>query len=207
MNATYRDIQRTTHSYPDITMAVLEKLLYNLRTLAAIPKGRRIGTTKEFIVIEEDSPMQGVWRWKNSDSREAARKCICREVQTTITLAAYAMESIYLVKSLPPAAPSAPTTLASKDKEHYTLAPKGDNSSDCDDVALAREVRIENLKKIRAALLMASVGINNICQTYETDANFAGHLRPLLVDINNCTATITTLMVGLGEQLNDVIAM
>lgn len=153
-------------------MNVLDKLLFNLQTIASVPKGKRIGTTKEFIVIEEESPMQGFWRWKYSDSRIIASRCICREVRTTIVMAQYILESTYL------AMPESPPT----------------------DFLVGRASRIITLKKIRIGLIGAATGVNNICQTYESDADFAGNLRPLISEINTCVATITTTLKHMGES-------
>lgn len=74
-------------------MDILDKLLYNLQTIANIPKGRRISTAKEFIRIDTDSPFQGIWRWKRVDSRDKAMQAIGREVRTVIVISKYIMES------------------------------------------------------------------------------------------------------------------
>ncbi len=165
-------------------MTVLEKLLFNLHTLAAVPKGKRINTTKEFINIEDDSVMQGLWRWKNADSRDKTIKCISKEIHTTIMITAYILDSKYLDS----ANPATSTTSGAPD----TILP---TSASCP----ARSARIAELKKIRMALFMASTGVNNICQTYENDSDFAGRLRPLLGEIVICTASISSALARLGE--------
>ncbi len=81
-------------------MNILDKLLYNLKTISCIPKGKRISTAKEFIVIEDESMIQGYYRWKNSDSRDKATNRICNEIRTVLIIATYIMESrtLYLPK-------------------------------------------------------------------------------------------------------------
>ncbi len=73
-------------------MNVLDKLLFNLNTIAGVPRGCRIDTTKEFIVIEEDSMMQGLWRKMNADSRQKTIGRISREVRSTIMFATYILD-------------------------------------------------------------------------------------------------------------------
>jgi hypothetical protein len=169
-------------------MNVLDKLLFNLHTIAGVPKGKRIGTTKEFIIIEEESPMQGFWRWKYSDSRDKAASCICREVRTIIVMAQYLLESKYLVgieATAPPASEG-----SSRPVQNISAQ----------DFLSERTSRLLNLKKIRLSLIGAAVGVNNICQTYEIDANFAGNLRPLVAEINGCAMMIGIALKQLGES-------
>lgn len=168
-------------------MNVLEKLLYNLQTIASIPKGKRISTAKEFIVIDEDSMLQGYWRWARVDSRDKAVQSICREVRTTIAIAHYIMES-----------------------QHLFLENSASKDDNCDIAitingpATKRDERISDLKKIRAGLLEANYGIDNLCQTYEDDANVGGCLKPLLGEINDCSTQITQLLREIGEYTEPV---
>jgi hypothetical protein len=98
-------------------MSVLDKLLLNLQTIADIPRFGRIGTTKEFLIVEENTPLQGVWRRMNADSRDRAVILVCREVRTTIALVRYLSESRYLDER-PPGSP----VLASQRIEELTHA-------------------------------------------------------------------------------------
>ncbi len=212
-------------------MTVLEKLLFNLQTLAAVPKGKRICTTKEFINIEDDSVIQGFWRWKNADSRDKAIKCISKEIHTIIMISLYILESKYLeissadipkVTSYTAASPSISPSISPNMTP--TMSPNGTPGTspstlpilymapgippstppDLSPVTICpvRRARIADLKKICKALIMASNGINNICQTYENDSDFAGRLRPLLGEINTCTTNISITLTRLGESID-----
>jgi hypothetical protein len=77
-------------------MDILDKLLFNLQTVAAITKGCRISTSKEFISIEEDSALQGLWRWKQGDTRDKAVMCITKDVHIVIKLADLLIELVRL---------------------------------------------------------------------------------------------------------------
>lgn len=143
-------------------MNPLDKVLFNLHTLASVPKGGRISTCKEFIVIEEIAFMQGYWRWLNAESRDRAIVVICREVRTSIMFAQYISESFHLFSDNP-----------------------------------QRIVRVAELEKIKDALAGASIGISNICYTYDEDVS--GNLTPLVDEIANCVGSIRALMIELGE--------
>ncbi len=160
-------------------MNVLDKLVYNLQTIATISKGRRIGTAKEFIIIEDDSPIQGFWRWMNAESRDKAVSIICREVRTVIAFAEYILEIISMI-----------TLPAAGDDERAAVVDK-------------YQLRVRELKKIQESLLGAAVGINNICQTYYTDADVAGHLLPLITEIHSCSLRITMAIskAGIGPHM------
>ncbi len=156
-------------------MNVLDKLIFNLQTIATIPRGRRIGTAKEFLVIEDDSPIQSFWRWKNAESRDKAVIAICKEIRTIIAFAEYMLEIIQTVPSLPAAA-----------DDRGTEGPMGSITS--------YKRHSADLKKIYVALLGAVTGINNLCITYDSDADVAGHLRPLFSEIHICVQRILTVI-------------
>ena len=161
-------------------MNVLDKLVFNLQTIATISKGKRIGTVKEFIIIEDDSPVQGFWRWKNAESRDKAVSIICREVRTTIAFAEYILEIMSILTLLP-------------------VADEGQASGE----RLRVIEHTQELKKIQEALVGAAVGINNISQTYYTDADVSGHLQPLITEMHGCGLRITTAVLrvsGWGYQ-------
>lgn len=162
-------------------MNVLDKLLFNLHTIASIPKGSRISTAKEFIIIEDDSIMQGVWRKMNADSRDKAVASICREIRTTIAIAYYIMESHHLFAE----SRVLPDDINCDVAISSTLPPN------------ARDKRINDIKKIKAGLLGANHGIDAICQTYE-DADVSGHLKPLIGEIVECSDHISRLLIELG---------
>lgn len=138
-------------------MNAVEKVLYNVGTISLIPRGARIGTTKEFIVIEAASPLQGVWRWHNADSRDRAITTVCREIRMLIAITGLMLDS-----------------------KHLAGAP-GDSRDRC----------VNELKKIHKLLLGAITGINNLCETYADDADVAGHLKPLMPEIADCSTAIT----------------
>jgi hypothetical protein len=163
-------------------MNVLDKLLFNLQTIANIPHGRRISTSKEFIVIEPDSVMQGYWRWQRSESRDKAVLAVCREVRTTITIAGYIAESHYFYAD-PERELTFDTIIAHSD---------------------GRAKRVAEMKKIRLSLLAASDGVGALCITYQGDADVSGHLHPLSGEIVDCVARLTTLLIELGEYTETV---
>ncbi len=74
-------------------MDVLDKLLFNLKTISGIPQGKKICTSKEFIIIDDGSIAQGFWRWKNAECRDKAVLFICREIRTIIAFSQLVMES------------------------------------------------------------------------------------------------------------------
>jgi hypothetical protein len=148
-------------------MELLDKLLFNLQTLSTVPKGKRISVCKEFLVIEDDSILQGAWRWKNGDSRDKAVAYICREIRTVILLASYIAESYHLYD------PESPQYFA----------------------------RADELRRVRVALDHASGGIDNLCITYNSDANVVGNLVPLCKEISNCTGMIAQLLHSIGDVI------
>ncbi len=63
-----------------------QRLIHNLTTISLIPRGGRISTSKEFIVIEEDAMLQGWWRRVNAESRTRAVDVVVRDVTTATTI-------------------------------------------------------------------------------------------------------------------------
>lgn len=162
-------------------MDVLDKLLFNLRTIANISKGKRISTAKEFIVIDEDSLLQPITRWRAGDTRDKAVQVICREVRTVIKLSSYIMESRFLYSC---DAPNADDKLATIRTPLHTK----------------KDERINELKKVWSILAETNYGIDNICETYRDDANVLAYLKPLIDEINDHVSAIARLLVGLGEH-------
>jgi hypothetical protein len=76
-------------------MNVLDKLIYNLHTIAEIRKGDRLSTAKEFITID-DSSAQFYYRWKNADSRDKAVAVVCNEVRTLTAITGFIIESYHI---------------------------------------------------------------------------------------------------------------
>lgn len=167
-------------------MDILDKLLFNLKTIAAIPKGKKISTAKEFIVIDDDSLMQPITRWRSGETRDKAVQAICREVRTIIKLSKYIMESKYL----------------------YIESTVDTNDDRCDiAVSLSKTVskrdeRINELKKIHVGLTEAYCGIDNICETYCDDTNVLAPLKQLIGEINEHTSSILKLLIELGEYVD-----
>ena len=52
------------------------------------------------------------------------------------------------------------------------------------------EQRVQDLKKIRDALIACNIGIDNLCITYAADAGVIGHFKPLIKEICACVAAI-----------------
>lgn len=65
-------------------MEVSDKLLVDLETIASIPRGRRINTSKEFINIESEALTTSVWRAINHDSRDRTVAVVCSRIQLAI---------------------------------------------------------------------------------------------------------------------------
>ncbi len=150
-------------------MDILDKLLFNLNTIASVPRGKRLNTAKEFIMIEDDGPLQGLWRWKRADSRGRTVHVVCNEVRTLITIADHMLENIA----------AGPRPIESSEGRH-----------------------IDNLKRIRGALVFAGVGISNICHTYDSDTNVSGHLQPVIIEMQACASRIATALSALSIPLD-----
>lgn len=75
-------------------MSTLKKLIYNLNTISNIPRGRRVRTTGDLISIDDDTPLQGLWRWISSEGRDRTVKFICNEIRYAILLSKYMMAAI-----------------------------------------------------------------------------------------------------------------
>lgn len=153
-------------------MNVLDKLLFNLQTIAGIPRGRRISTAKEFIILDEDSIFQPLWRRAAADGRDKTVREICRIVRTTITLSNYIMESRYIFGS---------DSIESVDLQK-------------------RSVRICELKKIRESLSESVRGIDNICETYSEDADVIGNLRPIIEEIDAHVSVIIKFLSRIDKN-------
>jgi hypothetical protein len=145
-------------------MNILERVLFNLETISNISRGQKISTAKEFIVLDDYTITQGFWRWKNAESRDKAIFAICKEVRTVIFIALCILESKYI-----------------------------SNAPENADQALIKNYRIGELKKIQDGLSYALNGVNNICFTYENDADVTGRLRPLLTEMTDCVASISKM--------------
>jgi hypothetical protein len=154
-------------------MDVIDKHLYQLNTISNIPPGKKISTAREFIVVEDDSTFQCVWRWKAGDERTRGILVICNIVHYTIELSTRIMESKYLVNGLEEA-----NDLAMKNK------------------------RISELKKIRLGLLTAIRGIEHTAATYAADADTISPIKPLIGEINDNADVILTFLKALGESIN-----
>ena len=155
-------------------MDILDCLMFNLQTIASIPKGRRISTAKEFIVIDEDSALQPWRRWRAGDSRDKGVLAVCKEVRTIIKLSEFISESKYL----------------------FIESDTADNNTE------ERDYRSNTLKKICNGLSDAGIGIDNLCETYICDANVIAHLKPLVSEMANHVAKLTKLLNDLGEYID-----
>jgi hypothetical protein len=158
-------------------MDILECLMFNLQTIASIPKGRRISTAKEFIVIDEDSALQPWRRWRAGDSRDKGVLAVCKEVRTIIKLSEFISESKYLFI-------------------------EADNDAPDENSTEERDYRLNSLKKICNGLSDAGIGIDNLCETYICDANVIAHLKPLVSEMANHVAKLTKLLNDLGEYID-----
>lgn len=161
-------------------MDTLERLLFNLQIIANIPKGKRINTSKEFIIIEDDSVFQPINRWRAGETRSKAVQVVCREIRTVIGMAKYILESKYLVKN-------EDNSSDYRSDEHHT------------DHQNIKSERIKELRLIRSGVIKASVGISNLCDTYCEDSNVLANLQPLANEISSCVDKITNLLVDIGE--------
>lgn len=66
-------------------MDVFEKLVLNLQTISSIGKGDKLTTSAEFLLVENASLMQPIWRKLSNENRE---KC-ARKIRSVIDLAIY----------------------------------------------------------------------------------------------------------------------
>lgn len=166
-------------------MDTLGKLLFNLKTIACIPKGARITTAQEFINIEEESTLQPVWRTLSRDSRSKNIALVQQVVDFTILFSDLMMESKYLFL------------------ENITI----ETLSECCDVVFGgaqpapseRERRITKLKEIACLLDESRIGIENLIETYVDDANVLAILNPLLEKIDTHVNKMYKALMGMGE--------
>lgn len=73
-------------------METLDKILYQLKTIARIQKNAKISTDKEFIVVESASVFQWLYRWNANESRNKALNKITEIISTAICLSTIMME-------------------------------------------------------------------------------------------------------------------
>lgn len=170
-------------------MDTLGKLLFNLQTIAGIPKGKKLSTVKEFISVDDDSLLQPLLRWKSGEGRDNAVRAVCKEIRTTITISEYIMESRYIF-----AEPEESAIAQTQDRdEDIAVAAPGE-----------RDIRVNNIKKIRSALTEANYGVENICETYSTDANVLAYLKPLMGEIHGHVCKINKLLLDIGEYVDHI---
>lgn len=164
-------------------MDTLEKLLFNLQTIASIPKGKRITTAQEFINIEDESMLQSVWRTIARDSRTKAVLMVQRTVELVIFISDLMLESKYLfLKNV------------SNDFYQDDLIFEGLQMTN-------RDKRLEKIKYISLVLDESKVGIENLCETYIDDSNVIAVLRPLVANIENHICKINNVLISIGEIL------
>jgi hypothetical protein len=155
------------NSRPD----VLSKMLFNLATISAIPRGKKINTSKEYVTIDSGGMFQCVYRTLAAESRDRAVRDLCREVRGAILVCTLMLESSWLA------------TLGERVGQH-------------------RAQRLLELKRLIWALSAASVGINNLCDTYCTDANVVGNLRQLVYEINVAFSMVSARLQEIGETVH-----
>ena len=68
-------------------MDPLDKLLYDLQTIANLSAGKKISTLKEFITVEDSYFLQGLVRWRYDDSRDKTLAVISNKVHLIIKFA------------------------------------------------------------------------------------------------------------------------
>jgi hypothetical protein len=124
-------------------MNLLDDLIYDLNTLAEVKRNSRIDTSKDHIVIEPDSLVQGIYRWKSGESRDKTMHTVHKIIMMVIELTKYILESRYLM----------------------------DFDDNDVNLALLRDERIKILSRIYEALFKAQQGIKNLAITYEDDAD------------------------------------
>lgn len=126
---------------------VLGITLMNLKTIGEIQKNTKVSTNKDFLVVDEQTFISGLSRWRNDDSRQKTVKRIQMEVNNAISHSTWILESRWLSKNL--------------EKHELYL----------------RHSRIMLLIEIKQALQSASAGINALCITYANDANTTNPLK------------------------------
>lgn len=67
-------------------MDTIDELLFNLRILGQVTRGRRINTTKQYLFVEDECLAQGVYRWKDGAGRDKCAERIVKEIKTLITI-------------------------------------------------------------------------------------------------------------------------
>lgn len=166
-------------AFSHLNTTVIDKHLFDLQTIANIPKGKRISTSDEFINIEEESAFQPVFRTLKGESRRKAVGCVIDVIDDVVEYADILMESRYLDKY-----------------DHFVVDAIDDRSSFND----GRNIRILYLKKIKNSLSEANEGIDNLCETYSNDANVIAKLMPVIANINNQVSKLVKILIDLNEN-------
>ncbi len=168
-------------------MDALGKLLLNLKTIAIIPKGKRITTAHEFINIEEDSFFQPAWRTMARDDRFKNVTFVQHVIDTIIMVSDLMLESKYLFL------------------ENITIEAVSEN---CDVVfggtqpmPTDREKRLAKIKEIAYLLDESKFGVENLIETYNHDTNIVAILEPLLGKIDTHVSKICRVLMSMGEIL------
>jgi hypothetical protein len=169
----------------NLNTSMIEKHLFNLGTIAHIPKGKRISTSDEFINIEGEYALQPLVRAYNRDSRKKAVSSVCDVVKAVIEYSDLLIESKYL-----------DVIYESQIYDKFLL----DSSEDKILFRDGRNQRILYLKKIKSALCDANEGIDNLCETYSSDANVVAKLKPIIAGVNNQVSKLTKLLIELNEN-------
>lgn len=77
-------------------MNLLDDLLYDLATIAELRKYSRLSTAKDRLVIEPESAIQFVWRWRAGESRDKTISVVHNIISTVVDISDRILESKYL---------------------------------------------------------------------------------------------------------------
>lgn len=150
-------------------MDAVEKLIFDAGTIASIPKGARISTTREFIEIDPEYVGQGIIRAINRDCRERAVIIVCQRLDMLIAFSDVYLESKYL------------------------------DPDRTDSIVIERERRLVLIKRIHMALARACDGVDALSDTYGHDKNVQGNLKPLMQRVNNQVSKLARFLMERGE--------
>lgn len=192
----------------------LNKLLYDLEIVSRLQRGELLGTTSEYITIEESgSLLTSLMRTMNKDSRVRAVMRVRNCVQIVYEMAEHIMESkhMYIYEQAVIRASSgadldadynADTQVdaSASTRAHAHANSQTDGPTDKEYNSYRR--RLDALTRITKTLKSAAGGVQNLALTYAKDTNAVGEAKQILDEIKMKTEVLDSEIDRL-ERLED----
>ena len=156
-------------------MEALEKLLFNLQTIANIPKGKKITTATQFINIEDGGTLQPIWRTTARDSGIKSSLMVQQVIELIIVISDLMIESKNLfIDEVPQEVVFGIIQLSEREK------------------------LLAKIKHIVELLDDSRIGVENLYATYYNDTNIKAVLDPLLKKIDNHVEKQRKILLEMG---------